>query len=315
MLVGRFLLNPVFRALATSGAREVMTAAALLVVLGTAVVMDRVGLSMAMGAFMAGLLLAESNFRHQLEADIEPFRGLLLGLFFMSVGMSLDVSLVKRHVLLLVAGDAAARLRQDRHRCAPGAAFGSQWRDALRAGALLATAGEFAFVLLPVAGDLGLLSREWTQLITALAALSMLFAPLAARGLDAVAGVAGAAAAAEPEPTDFSSVEQASVIVIGFGRFGQVVNQILLSENIDVTVIDHGHRADPRRLALRLQDLLRRRHAPRRAARRRRRPGADRLHLHRERRDGDAHRRAAARGVSARRALMCGLSTAATRSS
>jgi monovalent cation:proton antiporter-2 (CPA2) family protein len=239
VLVGRFLLNPVFRALATSGAREVMTAAALLVVLGTAVVMDRVGLSMAMGAFMAGLLLAESNFRHQLEADIEPFRGLLLGLFFMSVGMSLDVGLVKRHALLLALATPLLVFGKIAIAAILARVSGSQWRDALRAGALLATAGEFAFVLLPVAGDFGLLSREQTHVVTALAALSMLFAPLAARGLDAALASIAPPPAAEPEPMDFTGMEQASVIVVGFGRFGQVVNQILLSEGIDVTVIDH----------------------------------------------------------------------------
>lgn len=102
VVVGRYLLNPLFRLLAGSGGREVMTAAALLVVLGAAMRMEQVGLSMAMGAFLAGVLLAESNFRHQLEADIEPFRGLLLGLFFMSVGMSLDAAYVRQHALLLL---------------------------------------------------------------------------------------------------------------------------------------------------------------------------------------------------------------------
>ena len=101
VVVGRYGLNPFFRLLASSGAREILTASALLVVLGTALVMEHAGLSMAMGAFLAGVLLAESNFRHQLEADIEPFRGILLGLFFMSVGMSIDVSLVREHWLLL----------------------------------------------------------------------------------------------------------------------------------------------------------------------------------------------------------------------
>ena len=94
MLAGRYLLNPLFRVLAWTGAREVMTAAALLVVLGAALSMELAGMSMALGAFLAGLLLAEFNFRHQLEADIEPFRGLLLGLFFMSVGMGMDARLI-----------------------------------------------------------------------------------------------------------------------------------------------------------------------------------------------------------------------------
>ena len=106
VLVGRYGLNPFFQLLASSGAREVMTASALLVVLGAALVMEKAGLSMAMGASFAGVLLAESNFRHQLEADIEPFRGILLGLFFMSVGMSIDGGVVRAHWLWLVAATA-----------------------------------------------------------------------------------------------------------------------------------------------------------------------------------------------------------------
>ena len=102
VLAGRYLLNPLFRVLATTGAREVMTAAALLLVLGTALLMQWAGMSMALGAFLAGVLLAESNYRHELEADIEPFRGLLLGLFFMGVGMSIDGALVIANWPLLV---------------------------------------------------------------------------------------------------------------------------------------------------------------------------------------------------------------------
>ena len=149
VLVGRYGLNPFFRMLANSGAREVMTAAALLVVLGAALLMEEVGLSMAMGAFLAGVLLAESNFRHQLEADIEPFRGVLLGLFFMTVGMSIDLKLVREQWLsLLVAAPPCSPSRS--LIAAILRVFGSPWRDGIRAGALLSPAGEFAFVLLPL---------------------------------------------------------------------------------------------------------------------------------------------------------------------
>ncbi|MDJ1160008.1 monovalent cation:proton antiporter-2 (CPA2) family protein [Chelatococcus sp. SYSU_G07232] len=238
VFAGRYLLNPFFRVLAATGAREVMTAAALLVALGAAMLMEEVGLSMAMGAFLAGVLLAESNFRHQLEADIEPFRGLLLGLFFMSVGMSIDVGLVAGNarllalaVPLLVAlkiGLGAGLLR----------AFGSPWRDAVRAGALLAPAGEFAFVLLPVAAAVGLVTQEELQLLTALAALSMLLGPIVAKLLDQVLErVPEAEREAEAEAFAGGA---SNVVVIGFGRFGQVVNQVLLADGADVTVIDRN---------------------------------------------------------------------------
>ena len=136
VLVGRYGLNPFFRLLASSGAREVMTASALLVVLGAALLMEKVGLSMAMGAFLAGVLLAESNFRHQLEADIEPFRGILLGLFFMSVGMSIDGGVVRAHWLCARRRDARGGRRQDR-RSSPSCSGSSARpaRDAVRGGA------------------------------------------------------------------------------------------------------------------------------------------------------------------------------------
>lgn len=240
-LAGRYLLNPLFRLLAIYGAREVMTAAALLIVLGAALLMEAVGLSMAMGAFVAGLLLAESHFRHQLEADIEPFRGLLLGLFFMSVGMSIDLSLVLRHGgLLALAVPALIGVK-----IAVGAGlargFGSRWSEAWRIGALLAPAGEFAFLIAPLAARLGLLDAETGQLALALAAISMLIGPLVAKAIDALVArrARGAAIAVEGPTEDFSGAG-GTVLVIGFGRFGQVVNQVLLAKGHDVTVIDHN---------------------------------------------------------------------------
>src|SRR5918993_927794 len=182
VIVGRYRLNPFFRLLAASGAREVLTASALLVVLGTALLLEDVGLSMAMGAFLAGVLLAESNFRHQLEADIEPFRGILLGLFFMSVGMSIDGGVVRAHWLWLVAATLATVAVKAAIVAFLLRIFGSPRSDAVRGGALLATAGEFG--VLPLAGSLGLLTGPAAQFLTALAALTMLVAPIAAKALD-----------------------------------------------------------------------------------------------------------------------------------
>jgi monovalent cation:proton antiporter-2 (CPA2) family protein len=240
VLVGRYGLNPFFRILARSGAREVMTASALLVVLGAALLMQEVGLSMAMGAFLAGLLLAESNFRHQLEADIEPFRGMLLGLFFMSVGMSIDLALVREQWLMLAIAAPVVIIGKTLLITVLSRLFGATWRDGLRSGALLCTAGEFAFVLLPVATGLGLMSPGEAQPVTALAAITMLLGPIASTLIEKFLN------AHEPggSPPDLAGIQghegelSSRVLVIGFGRFGQIVNQVLLAQGIEATVID-----------------------------------------------------------------------------
>lgn len=243
VLAGRYLLNPFFRILALTGAREVMTAAALLVVLGSALAMQFAGMSMALGAFLAGLLLAESNFRHQLEADIEPFRGLLLGLFFMSVGMGLDTGLIMRNaVFLVLAAPGLVALKigaayvLERVLKAEGPARPPA--DALRSAALLAPAGEFSFVLLPLAGSLGILGPGQATTGTALAALTMVIGPVVAKLLESAIQ---RREAAQPAPAfDPASLEgvHGSVLVIGFGRFGQLTTQVLLADDVDVTVID-----------------------------------------------------------------------------
>ncbi len=241
VLVGRYGLNPFFRLLAASRAREVMTAAALLVVLGTAMLMEKVGLSMAMGAFLAGILLAESNFRHQLEADIEPFRGMLLGLFFMSVGMSIDGGLVKAVWPALFGATLAAILVKVALVAGLFRLFGSDTIGALRGAAVLAPAGEFAFVLLPQAADLGLTGPTATRFAVALAALTMLIGPILAKGLDRVIDwrLARVSNTVEESPTELAEgAAEARVLVIGFGRFGQILTQVLLAEGIPVTVID-----------------------------------------------------------------------------
>ena len=239
VLAGRYLLNPLFSVLAPVGAREIMTAAALLVVLGSALLMEMVGLSMALGAFLAGLLLAESNFKHQLEADIEPFRGLLLGLFFMSVGMGIDLKILVQYALpllgltlLLLAGKIiiAALLLRNR----------SHWSDSVRAAALLAPAGEFAFVLIPMALALAMLTQLQATLITAIAALTMLLGPLAAKAIEMVVAKreADRALVMSDLPEENFDGASGSVLIIGFGRFGQFVNQLMIAEGVDVTVID-----------------------------------------------------------------------------
>ena len=239
ILIGRYGLNPFFRILARSGAREVMTASALLVVLGAALLMQEVGLSMAMGAFLAGLLLAESNFRHQLEADIEPFRGMLLGLFFMSVGMSIDLALVQKQWMVLAVAAPAVIVAKTVIITFLSRMFGATWRDGIRSGALLCPAGEFAFVLLPVAMGLRLMSANEAQLITALAAVTMLLGPIIATLLEKLVRTRGDEVRMDLEAAQGHEGELTSrVLVIGFGRFGQIVNQVLLAQKIDATVID-----------------------------------------------------------------------------
>jgi monovalent cation:proton antiporter-2 (CPA2) family protein len=236
VLAGRYLLNPFFRLLANTGAREAMTAAALLVVLGAALGMRFAGMSMALGAFLAGLLLAESNFRHQLEADIEPFRGLLLALFFMSIGMSIDLGVVMQYLGLLIAGAiAVAALKAG----IVGVLFGATCRDrsdALRAGAVLTPAGEFAFVLLPLGQSIGVLTAAQASLLAALAALTMLIGPPIAAISERLLS-RYRSGEEEREPDDFSDA-RGSVIIVGFGRFGQIVSQAFLAQRVDVTTID-----------------------------------------------------------------------------
>jgi CPA2 family monovalent cation:H+ antiporter-2/glutathione-regulated potassium-efflux system protein KefB len=236
ILAGRYLLNPLFRILANTGAQEVMTASALLLVLGTALLMQWAGMSMALGAFLAGVLLAESNFRHELEADIEPFRGLLLGLFFMGVGMSIDGGLVLAYwpILLslavaMVAVKAAIITGLFRY-------WGMTPRDAVRGGAVLSPASEFSFVVIPVAAASGFLTAEQSSLVQTLAATTMLTGPLLMIGLEQwLKRVRGPAPAIEEDFADAHGL----ALMIGFGRFGQVAAQVLRTQGVQTTIIDN----------------------------------------------------------------------------
>jgi glutathione-regulated potassium-efflux system protein KefB len=230
---GLWLLNPFFRILAEARAREVMTAAALLVVLGAALTMQVSGLSMAMGAFLAGVLLSESTFRHQLEADIEPFRGILLGLFFLSVGMSLDLSLMAREWPLVLAYVATFMVVKACAIYLVARLFRSRHTEALTRAALFAQGGEFAYVLYAAAAGVGLVDAETNAVMTAAVILSMALTPLVVIAFRRLI----------PAEQSFEGVEMAdglkgSALIIGFGRFGQVVSQALLARGIDASVID-----------------------------------------------------------------------------
>jgi monovalent cation:proton antiporter-2 (CPA2) family protein len=234
---GRFLLNPFLRLLAGTGAREVMTAASLLVVFGAATLMQVVGMSMALGAFLAGVLLAESNYRHELEADIEPFRGLLLALFFMGIGMSIDMNVVRANLWFIVAAALVVTVLKTGIVGLIFRATCPSPLDALRAGTVLTPAGEFAFVLIPLGAGLGILDAAQASLLSAIAAVTMLIGPPLAT-LSEIA-VERLAARDEREADDFDGV-RGSVLVIGFGRFGQIVSQCLLAEGVDVTALDNN---------------------------------------------------------------------------
>jgi glutathione-regulated potassium-efflux system protein KefB len=231
---GRYLLNPLFQILARTGAREVMTAAALMVVLGAALLMQWGGLSMAMGAFLAGVLLSESTFRHQLEADVEPFRGILLGLFFVGVGMSLKLDVVVAEWALIAAGVVSFMAVQGFGVFTIARLFGAPNREAIKRAFLFAQGGEFAFVLYGAALAAGVIDARVSAIMTAIVIISMALTPLTVMLLDRFL----------PAPQEsHDGIEDAvdlhgRVLFVGFGRFAQVVSQPLLAKGIDVSIID-----------------------------------------------------------------------------
>ncbi|KKC45126.1 monovalent cation:proton antiporter-2 (CPA2) family protein [Acinetobacter sp. V2] len=234
---GYWLLNPLFRLLAAAKAREVMTAAALLVVLGAALLMQVSGLSMAMGAFLAGVLLSESTFRHQIEADIEPFRGILLGLFFLGVGMSLDLSVVAQNWQLIVSGVIALMLAKALMIYIVARITKSPHTEALDRALLMAQGGEFAFVLFSAALSAQVIDSTIKSNLTAIVVLSMVLTPIVGiifkRFTQFKANVS-------LENVNIAEGLSGSVLMIGFGRFGQVTSQLLLARGVDVTIIDNN---------------------------------------------------------------------------
>ena len=239
LLVGRLLLRPLFRAVAVGRTPELLAALALLLVLGVGVVTSAAGLSMALGAFLAGLLIAETEFRHQVEADIRPFHSLLLGLFFMTVGLLLDLGVVFaewRTVLLATVGLLAVKAALI---AGLVRGFALPWSVAVRSGLLLAQGGEFAFILLGRATAEGVLEPLVAQTLTATVTLSMLATPGLAwaggrayrvlEGRDAVRPSGG-----DPELREL----EGHVIVAGFGRVGRAVAQLLSAHGLHYVALD-----------------------------------------------------------------------------
>ncbi|MEY4849216.1 MAG: hypothetical protein RLZZ331_220 [Pseudomonadota bacterium] len=238
VLVGRYALPRLFRIIGSLGAREAFVAAALLCVMGSALLMASLGLSMALGAFVAGVMLAESPYRHALEADIEPFRGLMLGLFFIAIGMSLDLNIVAANwalVLALVVGVMAVKTVVI---AALARSFGTEWPRAFKMGLLLAQGGEFGFVLFAEAERGLLISHSAAQLFGAVVTCSMALTPLLFR-------LAGRVIAGKDDLGSRDGPESAGtgdhgghVVLVGSGRVGQVIAQMLRARGQAITAID-----------------------------------------------------------------------------
>jgi glutathione-regulated potassium-efflux system ancillary protein KefC len=236
IIIGRYLTRPVLRIIAATHLREVFTGFALLLIVGISQIMNAVGVSMALGAFLAGVLLASSEYRHALESDIEPFKGLLMGLFFIAVGMSINFGLFAAKPLVIIGlvlgftviKGAALRLIAPKLGVVPA----HHWLFA----ALLAQGGEFAFVVFGVASQAKLLPGEWDALLTLTVALSMALTPLL---LIIHQRAVAKAAANQAKEYDEIKEESMPVIIAGFGRFGQIVGRFLFANGVKATVLEH----------------------------------------------------------------------------
>ncbi|ADD78807.1 glutathione-regulated potassium-efflux system protein KefB [Pantoea sp. PA1] len=238
MLVGgRYLLRPIFRYIAASGVREVFTAASLLLVLGSALFMDALGLSMALGTFIAGILLAESEYRHELEVAIEPFKGLLLGLFFISVGMALNLGVLYTHIIAILLGVLALVAVKILVLYVLARIYGLRSSERQQFAGVLSQGGEFAFVLFSAASSAKLFSGDQLPLLLVTVTLSMMTTPLLMQGIDRLLARRFNEIDEDAEKP-FVEDDQPQVIVVGFGRFGQVVGRLLMANNKRITVLE-----------------------------------------------------------------------------
>jgi glutathione-regulated potassium-efflux system protein KefB len=234
--VGHFVINPLFRLVGRIAERELFIVAGLFIVLASAAVMEALHLSTALGAFIAGVMLADSPYRHELEADIDPFRSLLLGMFFVATGMMLDLGAIAENPLFVVGMAAALIAVKAVVLFAIARAFGVENRPALKLGLLLSQGGEFAFVLFTVAQGARLIAPEAATLFSAVVTLSMASTPFLMMlndWLDRRASRASGKALHGPEHSPLTSA-----IVVGYGRFGQTAAQMLMAKGISVTLID-----------------------------------------------------------------------------
>lgn len=237
VLVGRYIVHYLFSIIADTGVREVFTALALLVVIGTALLLELAGLSMALGAFLAGVLLSESEYRHALQADIDPFKGLLLGLFFMAVGMLVNFGLLGSHlgaVLAIAFGLMAIKFIV---LVALGRVFGLTWVSATSLGAFLSQGGEFAFILFSVAVASTALPAEMSEILILAVTLSMAVTPLLVLVVETLQ-----TKLKKSTDQDFDQMPESGpqVIIAGFGRVGQIIARILRAKKIGFTALDNS---------------------------------------------------------------------------
>ncbi|WP_018146615.1 cation:proton antiporter domain-containing protein [Henriciella marina] len=238
--IGRFAVRPVFRLAAEAGGRDFLMAVTLFTVIGAAVITASAGLSVALGAFLAGLLLGETEFRHQAEVDLDPFKGLLLGIFFMTVGMSVDLVVLVELAPLVLGGLAALIALKLVIAWTSTRLAGASRPAATEAAFLLAPAGEFAFVVMAAATSAGLLTTQQATPVTAIAGVSMLLIPVTSRLGQMLAKQTTSRPSEPPEPvseTDYTD-RDGHVIVAGFGRVGRTIARVLAEANTDVVVIE-----------------------------------------------------------------------------
>ena len=234
ILAGRFLLRPMFRLIGNLGEREMFVFAGLFTVIASSAIMGALGLSTALGAFIAGVMLADSPYRHELEADIEPFRSILLGLFFLAVGMMLDLGAIAQRPIFVLSMAAALIAVKTGIMMAIGLAFRMKWRQALALGLLLSQGGEFGFVLFAQAQSAFLIDPQAASLFGAIVTLSMATTPflmMATRRFRAEP-------VQENQERDGPTADGSNALIIGYGRFGQTVGQMLITQGIQVTLID-----------------------------------------------------------------------------
>jgi glutathione-regulated potassium-efflux system ancillary protein KefC len=235
--LGHYLLRHVFRLVAREQMREVFTALSLLLVVGLAAMMQSLGVSMALGAFLGGVLVATSEYRHAIETDIEPFKGLLLGLFFMSVGMSVDLSIVSANPLTTAALVAAVLLVKISVHAGLALAFRFPRREIPLFSLLISQVGEFAFVFLSAAFALQLLNAEWLAQLSATVGISMASTPLLVSAYDR--WFAPRLSRKKSASTESIHNDSPEVLIAGFGRVGQIVGRLLYANRIRATVLDH----------------------------------------------------------------------------
>jgi len=232
--VGRFVIRPLFGLIGGLGERELFIVAALFTVLASAAVMDELGVSPALGAFVAGVMLADSPYRHELEADVEPFRSILLGLFFLAVGMMLDLGAIADRPIFVFSMALGLIVVKAVVISAIGLAFKMRWRAALALGLLLSQGGEFGFVLFAQARDALLISESAASVFGAVVTLSMATTPFLMMATKRIRK--------DPKPEagerEGPNAQTANALVVGYGRFGQTVAQMLMAGGISVTLID-----------------------------------------------------------------------------